>query len=70
MSNFQGKGSNQRPHDKDKFNDNFDKIFGSKKEALQPNPEGPLYIFGESSIEVEWVDDPDKPPFERIKGEL
>ena len=27
-----GKGSNQRPTDKKKYNDNYDKIFGKKKE--------------------------------------
>ena len=26
-----GKGSLVKPYDKDKFNENFDKIFGSKK---------------------------------------
>ena len=25
------KGSRQRPYDKDKFNENFEKIFGNKK---------------------------------------
>ena len=30
MSDFQGKGSNPRPYDKDKFNDSFDRIFGKK----------------------------------------
>ena len=25
------KGSKQRPYDKDKFNENFEKIFGNKK---------------------------------------
>ena len=31
MSNFNGKGSNHRPHDKKKFDDNFDKIFRKPK---------------------------------------
>tara|TARA_B100001093_G_scaffold274180_1_gene262092 strand:+ start:9072 stop:9221 length:150 start_codon:yes stop_codon:yes gene_type:complete len=26
-----GKGSSVKPYDKDKFNENFDKIFGKKK---------------------------------------
>jgi hypothetical protein len=26
-----GKGSKQRPTDKDKYNDNYEKIFGKKK---------------------------------------
>ena len=33
MSNFNGKGSNHRPHDKKKFDDNFDKIFRKPKES-------------------------------------
>jgi len=27
-----GKGSKQRPTDKDKYNENYEKIFGKKKE--------------------------------------
>ena len=30
------KGSQQRPFNKDKFNENFDKIFGKKKEKIEP----------------------------------
>ena len=33
------KGSQQRPFDKDKFNENFDKIFGKKK-ANKPKSDG------------------------------
>ena len=30
MSEFKGKGSKQRPFDKERFNAEFDKIFGKK----------------------------------------
>ena len=35
MSNFTGKGSKHRPHDKNRFNDEFDRIFGKKSPALE-----------------------------------
>ena len=34
MSDFKGKGDKHRPHNKDKFNDSFDRIFGKKKAGL------------------------------------
>jgi len=33
MSNFTGKGSRHRPHDAKKYADNYDKIFGKKKDG-------------------------------------
>ena len=39
MSDFKGKGSNPRPYDKDKFNDSFDKIFGTKDKQKQKEKE-------------------------------
>ena len=39
MSNWHGgKGSRQRPTDKQKFNQNWDTIFGKKK-VLEPHPQ-------------------------------
>ena len=35
MSNFNGKGSKHRPHDKKKFDDNFDKIFRKTKDKKE-----------------------------------
>jgi len=32
-----GKGSSQRPTDKKKYDDNYDKIFGKKKEEKKEN---------------------------------
>ena len=32
-----GKGSKQRPTDKKKYDDNYDKIFGKKKEEKKEN---------------------------------
>ena len=32
---FSGKGSNQRPHDKKKFDENYDRIFGKKKNPVE-----------------------------------
>lgn len=37
MSNWHGgKGSSPRPTDKEKYNENWDRIFGSKKEHTDP----------------------------------
>ena len=33
-----GKGSRPRPVDRDKFNENFDRIFKSKKKAVNEKP--------------------------------
>lgn len=35
MKEFEGKGSKQRPYDKEKFESNFDKIFGKNKPTLK-----------------------------------
>lgn len=32
-----GKGSKQRPTDKDKYNENYDRIFGKKKKDEKKN---------------------------------
>ena len=43
MSDFTGKGSKQRPFDKEKFDDNFDKIFGKgKKKCKKKKSKKPL----------------------------
>lgn len=34
------KGSTPRPHDVDKFQENFEKIFGQKREAQKPKKKG------------------------------
>lgn len=47
MTNWHGgKGSKQRPTDLKKYNDNWDTIFGKKKE---PMTKGKLVIYGNSS---------------------
>ena len=35
QKSFSGKGSTQRPYDKDKFNESFDRIFNNKKKAIR-----------------------------------
>jgi len=43
-NNFPGenmsKGSRPRPQDVDKFNENFDRIFGQKREVPKPKKKG------------------------------
>ena len=41
-----------------------------KTDPVKVNHEGHLYTFGESTIEVEYIGDPGKPPFDRVnKGD-
>ena len=55
--------------------DDFDKVIelacDALKEGEEPivkaNHDGHLYSFGETTIEVDWIGDPGKPPFKRIK---
>ena len=35
QKSFSGKGSTQRPYDKDKFNESFDRIFKNKKKPIR-----------------------------------
>jgi len=45
-----GKGSKQRPVDKEKFSDNYDKIFGRKKLSTEKlNPESKSSKKGDSN---------------------
>jgi len=37
-----GKGSERRPTDEQKFRDNFDRIFGKKKDENSPSPQRPV----------------------------
>ena len=41
MSDFKGKGSHHRKRDKQKFNDNFDRIFGKKDKSTDKQESKP-----------------------------
>ena len=53
----------------DKYTSNICSTY-KEDDSVNITHEGGLYIFGESTIEVEYIGDPGKPPFERVnKGD-